>query len=92
VAISESERLDMHLKLKDVLGEQVANTMINHLPPSGWTDVARKSDMDQRFDFVDQRFDIIDQRFRGITAALWAIAGLYTTTTIGLYTLIATKL
>jgi hypothetical protein len=82
----------MHLKLKDVLGEQVANTMINHLPPSGWTDVARKSDMDQRFDFVDQRFDIIDQRFRGITAALWAMAGLYTTTTIGLYTLIATKL
>ena len=92
MAISESERLDMHLKLKDVLGEQVANTMINHLPPSGWTDVARKSDMDQRFDFVDQRFDIIDQRFRGITAALWAMAGLYTTTTIGLYTLIATKL
>ena len=92
MTISESERLDMHLKLKDVLGEQVANTMINHLPPSGWTDVARKSDMDQRFDFVDQRFDIIDQRFRGITAALWAMAGLYTTTTIGLYTLIATKL
>ena len=92
MAISESERLDMHLKLKDVLGEQVANTMINHLPPSGWTDIARKSDMDQRFDFVDQRFDIIDQRFRGITAALWAMAGLYTTTTIGLYTLIATKL
>jgi hypothetical protein len=145
VAISESERLDMHLKLKDVLGEQVANTMINHLPPSGWTDVARKSDMDQRFDFVDQRFEaidrrfeaidrrfevidrrfeaidrrfdlidqrfellerrlaerfeaidqrfeMIDQRFRGITAALWAMAGLYTTTTIGLYTLIATKL
>ena len=92
MAISESERLDMHLKLKDVLGEQVANTMINHLPPSGWSDVARKSDMDQRFDFVDQRFDIIDQRFRGITAALWAMAGLYTTTTIGLYTLIATKL
>ena len=92
MAISESERLDMHLKLKDVLGEQVANTMINHLPPSGWTDIARKSDMDQRFDFVDQRFDIIDQRFRGITAALWAMAGLYTSTTIALFTLIATKL
>ena len=103
MTISESERLDMHLKLKDVLGEQVANTMINHLPPSGWSDVARKSDMDQRFaaldrrlderfGLIDQRFEMIDQRFRGITAALWAMAGLCTTTTIGLYTLIATKL
>jgi len=28
------------------MGDDVANTLMEHLPPSGWTDVARKSDID----------------------------------------------
>ena len=96
VAISESERLDMHLKLKDVLGEQVANTMINHLPPSGWTDVARKSDMDHLAALMDARFVSVDTRICSlesrVTQGMWALAGLSVAMWGALFTLIATKL
>ena len=96
MAISESERLDMHLKLKDVLGEQVANTMINHLPPSGWTDVARKSDMDHLAALMDARFVSVDTRICSlesrVTQGMWALAGLSVAMWGALFTLIATKL
>jgi hypothetical protein len=47
-----------------------AATLIEHLPPVGWADVATKRDLDalelridQRFVSVDHRFDQVDQRF-----------------------------
>ena len=42
---------------------------MEYMPPVGWSDVARKSDIDrleQRFTHVDQRFETIDQRFKTI--------------------------
>ena len=75
MTISESDRLEMHLKLKSVLGDDVANTVMEHLPPSGWGDVARKSDLDHvvammnaRFDAVHERFTSIDARFTSVDA------------------------
>lgn len=44
----------------------MADILMENLPPSGWGDVARKSDMDQRFDIVDHKFKLIDQRFEMI--------------------------
>jgi hypothetical protein len=46
MAITEDARFEMHLKLRNILGEKVAETLMEHLPPSGWGDVARKSDLD----------------------------------------------
>lgn len=43
--MSEVERFEMHLALKNTLGETVANTVMEHLPPSGWGDVARERDV-----------------------------------------------
>ena len=37
----------MHDRLADVLGEEVAGLVMEHLPPSGWADVATKRDLDQ---------------------------------------------
>jgi hypothetical protein len=45
--ITEAQRFEMHTCLRGLMGEEVANTMMEHLPPSGWSDVVRKADLDQ---------------------------------------------
>jgi hypothetical protein len=47
VAITETSRHRLHTTLEDVLGEEQAATLMEHLPPTGWADVATKSDLDQ---------------------------------------------
>ena len=47
MTISEAQRFDMQLGLRSHLGDDVANTLMEHLPPSGWSDVARKQDIDE---------------------------------------------
>jgi hypothetical protein len=45
MAFTEQQRLEMHLGLRKVRGDDVADAVIEHLPPSGWGDVARKHDI-----------------------------------------------
>ena len=44
--ITEAQRFEMHTCLRGLMGEEIANTMMEHLPPSGWSDIARKPDLD----------------------------------------------
>jgi hypothetical protein len=99
MAISEADRLEMHLQIRKTMGDKVADTMMEHLPPTGRADVARKSDvdylaalMDARFAAVDIRLDAMDKRLDGITNGMWAMGAISVTAFIGLFTLIATKL
>ena len=43
---SESRRFELHQRLRDNLGDAVADTLMEHLPPSGWGDMARRSDLE----------------------------------------------
>jgi hypothetical protein len=45
MVITEAKRFDMHTKLRQALGEEVADTLMEHLPPVGWGDVATKTDL-----------------------------------------------
>lgn len=51
--IDERERHRLHERLDEVLGPEEAATLMTHLPPVGWGDVARRSDLDQ----LEARFD-----------------------------------
>ena len=46
MAISEESRHRMYGRLEEVLGVEEAATMMAHLPPVGWADVATKRDLD----------------------------------------------
>ena len=60
MSIRESDRTELHLKLKDLLGNNMAEVLMEHLPPSGWGDVARKSDIDQLSILMDAKFQAIE--------------------------------
>jgi hypothetical protein len=36
----------MYAKLREILGDEDANTLMEHLPPVGWADVATRRDLD----------------------------------------------
>jgi hypothetical protein len=67
VSVTEEARNNLYNSLREILGREGATTMMELLPPIGWADVARQSDVDRRFDEserrVDARFDQVDQRF-----------------------------
>ena len=81
IAVTESQRFEMHASLRKLMGDEVANTMMEHLPPFGWADVARKSDIDR-----------LDARIDRLSVAIWSLVAICTTCFVGLFTLIATKL
>ena len=46
MTISDQSRYDLHQRLATVLGPDEAATLMEHLPPVGWADVATKRDLD----------------------------------------------
>jgi hypothetical protein len=65
-SITEESRKQLYDRLEETLGKTEANTLMEHLPPVGWADVARRSDLEgleRRFDRLDRRFDEVDRRF-----------------------------
>ena len=70
MAVTDASRLAMHKDLTAALGEESANTLMEHLPTKGAAELATKTDLDNlrteldaRFDKIDARFDKIDARF-----------------------------
>jgi len=45
VSATNRERLNLHNKLNEVLGSEEANTLMEHLPPVSWHEVATKDDV-----------------------------------------------
>ncbi|MBU6241522.1 MAG: hypothetical protein KJS66_06995 [Acidobacteria bacterium] len=68
MTINEAQRFELHAELRKILGDSVAGTLMDHLPPGGWADVARTRDVNQLHDRVDDRFknfeERVDDRFR----------------------------
>lgn len=45
MAITEEDRYELFKSLEEVLGRDRASTLMEHLPPVGWADVATKGDL-----------------------------------------------
>jgi hypothetical protein len=46
MAIDERARHQLYLRLEEHLGAEAATTLMEHLPPTGWSEVAMKRDLD----------------------------------------------
>ncbi len=80
MAVDERARFALYERLEGALGTEAATTLLEHLPPVGWADVATKRDLDQleqridaRFHGVDARFTSVDARFTSIDARFDAV-------------------
>ncbi len=45
MTFTQAQRTDMHQVLREKLSVTAADTLLEHLPPQGWSDVATKTDI-----------------------------------------------
>lgn len=63
--ISDAKRHRLHNAIEGLIGEENANTMFELLPPVGWADVARQSDivaLKSDIAHLERRIDQLDAR------------------------------
>ena len=58
----DAKRLRLHRSLEKVIGIDVADELIDFLPPSGWGDLVRKSDLDATERRLDAKIDAVGAR------------------------------
>lgn len=58
----DARRLRLHRALREKLGNQVADDLVDFLPPAGWGDLVRRTDLDAAVTRLDQRIDALEQR------------------------------
>ena len=64
----DNQRLAMYQTLQHVLGVPVADTLMSHLPPNGWNDVARRSETNQKFADIERRLNVIEAKLEGLAS------------------------
>ena len=62
MVLDERSRHELYLRLEEALGPDAATTLMEHLPPVGWADVATKRDLDALEQRVDMRFELLEER------------------------------
>ncbi len=92
--IDERSRHRLYLKLEDVLGAEEASTLMEHLPPVGWADVATKHDlmvlkegleerMNLRFEAMEHKFEAALHRLESKTLRAILVANSASIITVG---------
>jgi len=64
MAIDERARHELYLRLEQHLGAEAASTLMEHLPPAGWADVATKRDLDHLREVTRADIDHFAASFR----------------------------
>ena len=64
MALDERARHRLYLRLEEQLGAEAAETLMEHLPPTGWADVATKRDLDQTTAVLRAETEASVQRLR----------------------------
>jgi hypothetical protein len=69
MALDERSRHELFLRLEAALGPDAATTLMEHLPPTGWADVATKRDLDALESRFELRIEALEHKllaaFRG---------------------------
>ena len=80
MSVTETRRIELLEAARQTMGRDVAITLMEMLPPSGWGDVATRQrvdalerDINARFNAVDARFNAVDMRFDAVDARFDAV-------------------
>jgi hypothetical protein len=60
MSVTEESRHRLHQKLDETIGPEDATTLMEHLPPVGWADVATKTDLAHLEERLVARFEVVD--------------------------------
>lgn len=71
MSVSEQQRFELHFGLKTVLGVEMADTLMEYLPPSGWSDVARQRDVED----VRREMDALRRDINRVNGTLKVLIG-----------------
>ena len=63
MVVDERSRHQLYRRLEEVLGPEAATTLIEHLPPVGWADVATRHDVAGLEQRIELRFARVEERF-----------------------------
>ena len=97
MTVSDAQRRALHEGLVKKLGADVADTLMDYLPPAGWSDLARRSDLDNlehslrlEMQAMESRLEAkIDQKLNNATRWFMASQLVLVAATIGSITSIA---
>lgn len=65
MTVTERTRHELHEALVELMGRERAETLMEHLPPTGWGDVATKEYLDLRLEALEHRvLSEVDSRLR----------------------------
>jgi len=92
MTITEADRIDMLAELRRCHGDRVGDIIVQHLPPTGWGDVARISDINRLEHRIDTEIGRMENRIDRLTTVVTWIGGIFVTCFLSLFALIATKL
>lgn len=70
MSITEAERHQLYTRLEEVLGPDEATSLMEHLPPVGWADVATKRDLDHFATQLRAEMTILETNLRAEIATL----------------------
>jgi hypothetical protein len=64
MALDERARHQLFLRLEEHLGPEAATILMEHLPPTGWADVATKRDIDHLAEITGLRIERCAEELR----------------------------
>ena len=71
MGVDERARHRLYLKLEQVLGPEEAGTLMNHLPPTGFAEMATKDDLGRLEERLSARMETLEHR---LTAQMHKLA------------------
>lgn len=72
MVVDEGSRHALFQRLEQTLGQEAATTLMEHLPPAGWADVATRHDLDTRVELLRSEMRIGSAEVRQEMAMLRA--------------------
>ena len=66
MTITDTKRFELHQYLRTHMETNMADTLMDHLPPAGWSDLARTSDVmavrtELKSDIAELRAEMVDR-------------------------------